>query len=111
MVPAPFGMSILPGDDRAPAGQDAEVEPRRLEPPWIVDEAHLSVASGYRLDDRPRTVGRAAVGDDDLVSFGRIVLLQDRLEARLDVARFVEHGNDHADKGEIGDWCVTHRGP
>ncbi len=45
---------------------------------------------GNGLDDAPCPIGRSPVGDDDFVPILRVVLIEDGVEARPDVALLVE---------------------
>ncbi len=47
----PFGVAVLTGDDVAPARQDGPIQPGRLHPTRVVDEAHAWIPCGDRTDD------------------------------------------------------------
>ena len=102
MIGCPLGMPVLARDHVPTACPDGQVQPRRLHPAGVVDEAHPGVLAGNRRHDLPGAIRRATVGDDHLISIGRVVLLEDRLKARLDVALLVEDRQDDAHEDGIG---------
>ena len=77
--------------------EDRLVQPGRLHPSGVVDEADVGVASGDRSDDVAGAIVRTTVGDDHLVAIRRVVLVEDRFEARRDVALLVVDRDDHTD--------------
>ena len=57
----------------------------------LMDEANTSITLGIGITDRPTTIGRAVIDDDHLQC--RIGLAEDRVEARLEVGRYVIDGD------------------
>ena len=61
-----------------------------------MDETDTSITLGIGITDRPTTIGRAVIDDDHLQC--RIGLAEDRVEAQLEVGRYVVDGDYDREK-------------
>ena len=64
-----------------------------------MDEANTSITLGIGITDRPTTIGRAVIDNDHLQR--RIGLAEDRVEALLEVGRYVVDG-DYDQRSGVG---------
>ena len=62
----------------------------------LMDEANTSITLGIGITDRPTTIGRAVIDDDHLQR--HIGLAEDRVEALLEVGRYVVDGDYDREK-------------
>ena len=62
----------------------------------LMDETDTGIALGIGITDPPTTIGRAVIDDDHLQC--RVGLAEDRVEALLEVGRYVVDGDYDREK-------------
>jgi hypothetical protein len=97
-------MRVQPEDDLAARQGDRPIERRGDAARRVVDQAQPEhrVPAGEVVDDLPRAVRRAPVGEEDLERLRRGRLVADRLQEQADGALLVVTGDDDRDGRALG---------
>ena len=93
-VRRPGRVRVAEGEDLALGLADGAVHRRQLPAPLGLEQAHAVVAA----HDLVRAVGRAVGGDDELELVGRVVELEQVLDAAADHVLLVVRGDDQRDR-------------